>query len=658
MYARCDSHYLIPLWRLMRARLLAEDNEANRMDAREEAELLAVERLYLEAKRTEERTAEREKKRQKEEAKERNDYRQRCDGEQQHGLALPDEICDELVGEDESDVGESAGRVSPRSAMMQSPTAISNGSHFSSGSHGVGALGSGQISPAACGGKRRGRSGSPVAAAAFAEEPWTSHWEDPEDCHRQQRSRSGSFFRSELESIHEKSDSIGNGIGIGFAAGGAEIAEIATAGRLFGEREAVATFIEEDEEGEGEEDGEMDTSFMDNGGVGGSDGSDDNDDHDDEDEDLWEGWGHQEGDFVVPELEPALDQGQERTDVEANSPAEGTVIHGVDQALPPEDTVIGGDDQTPMARSLPPVANTPVVVSAADEGDVVEGGGGSGGGSTNLSLPNSRIPAAIETGPSSMSIENIDESRVGSKQGMERGVQAPVQRQGGSSSKGGGGRVVVETLPYEYILHRDGVRLLWKTLSRTQMAAGLLWHRAPDARREGAHNERHFRTAVQRLTAPRWSEVNVYVYEEIYLWRDRTARRLDDGPTYVCAGDILIDVALALPKTIDALRRVSCPLSPVLGNGDTPEAVDLVKVVRVALGLPEGEAEVLGEEKIYRGAAVVTSTADASGSKDGEGGVGRGRVSMGGETMRGVAVLAMAAVTVGLITVLAKRGRP
>ncbi|CAM9418799.1 unnamed protein product, partial [Hapterophycus canaliculatus] len=71
-------------------------------------------------------------------------------------------------------------------------------------------------------------------------------------------------------------------------------------------------------------------------------------------------------------------------------------------------------------------------------------------------------------------------------------------------------------------------------------------------------------------------------YEEIYLWRDKTARRMDDGAAYVCPGDILIDVALAMPKTLDALRRVSAPLSPVLGHADTPEAAELVRVVRVA----------------------------------------------------------------------------
>ncbi|CAN0480384.1 unnamed protein product, partial [Hapterophycus canaliculatus] len=44
MYARCDAHYLIPLWRLLRARLLAADTFSNREDAKEAEELREIKR--------------------------------------------------------------------------------------------------------------------------------------------------------------------------------------------------------------------------------------------------------------------------------------------------------------------------------------------------------------------------------------------------------------------------------------------------------------------------------------------------------------------------------------------------------------------------------------------------------------------------------------
>ncbi|CAM9203266.1 unnamed protein product [Laminaria digitata] len=170
---------------------------------------------------------------------------------------------------------------------------------------------------------------------------------------------------------------------------------------------------------------------------------------------------------------------------------------------------------------------------------------------------------------------------------------------------------------------------MWKSLSRAQLAASVLWRPAAPAKRKDSHNERHFRTAVQRLKPPRWTEVNVKVYEEIYLWRDRTARRVDDGATYVCPGDTLIDVALALPTTLDALRRVSAPLSPVLGHGDTPEAVELVGVLRVALGLPEEEPQEAGS--VERGIAAGAVNGVAAASEAVSGGAVGGAVGEAGD---------------------------
>ncbi|CAB1100186.1 unnamed protein product [Ectocarpus sp. CCAP 1310/34] len=296
---------------------------------------------------------------------------------------------------------------------------------------------------------------SPAAATQLAWEPWVSEWDDPEDCHRRERSRSGSFFRPDLESIHEGARNSAFGAGLDSA--------------------VAAAFLEDEGdygcevEGDGAiglANGEA-RSFGDLDGDGGG-GDVAASEEDDEDEDLWEG---------------------------------------------PVDSSLAGDLNSP-----PPEAGA----AAYD--------------ATNTVVPEDGQPAA-EPDPA----------------------------------------VVVLT---------DGILLMWKSLSRAHVATAVLWRPSREAKREDAHSERHFRTAEQRLKPPRWSEINVRVYEDIFLWRDRTARRLDDGVAYVCPGDTLIEVALAMPTTVDGLRRVAVPLSPVLGNGDTPEAAELVRVVRARLGLP------------------------------------------------------------------------
>lgn len=353
-----------------------------------------------------------------------------------------------------------------------------------------------------------------------AEEHWTSEWDDPENCHRDARSRSGSFFISDLESIHESDSVVTTGAGSGRVSMGD------------GESDFTAPLPEGEEE-------EEEAGVVPNNGPGGSDGAllpldlgdtfagdiapdeQDSDMEADEDEDLWEGWGDTTGG------EAGVEAGGDTVVVEDG----GTLVASVEATLIP--------------RSVAPVSN--------------ETGG-------TLSSPSPSGEAGISK----------DGVKTGGATRGQQGTEPAIWNE-------------------QHIVHTDGVRLLLKALSRAHLAANVLWRPAAEARREDSHNERHFRTAVQRLKPPRWSEVNVSVYEEIYLWRDRTARRMDDGVAYVCPGDILIDIALALPTTLDALRKVSVPLSPVLGQADTPEAVELVAVVRRAPGvLKEGTEEDAG----------------------------------------------------------------
>lgn len=392
---------------------------------------------------------------------------------------------------------------------------------------------------------------SPVPVA---EEHWTSEWDDPENCHRHARSRSGSFFISDLESIHE-SDSVGT---TGAGSGRMSVGD--------GESDITAALPEEEED-EDEEAGVVPHNFPDGDDsallptdlgdnfVDGMAPDKQDDDMEDEDEDLWEGWGDAAGG-------------------EAGVEASGDTI------------VEDGGTSDDRAALLFPVDNRTFVAS-------VEA----------TPTPHSVAPASNDTAGTLSS-----PSRSGKADNSKDRVKA------GGATRGQKGPEPALWTEHR-IVHTDGVRLLLKALSRAQVAAVVLWRPAAEAKREDSHNERHFRTAVQRLSPPRWSEVNVRVYEEIYLWRDRTARRMDDGASYVCPGDILIDIALALPTTLDTLRKVSVPLSPVLGQADTPEAMELVSVVKQALGVSEERVEDDAAGKVE--GAVATSDGCTAGATDG-----------------------------------------
>lgn len=593
---------------------------------------------------------------------------------------------------------------------------------------------------------------SPVRSGAsspsqqlLAQEPRMSEWDDPEDCHRRERSRSGSFFRPDLESIHESANAVRAATaGAGESGGGFEL----------GLENALAAAFQEDD---GDEEGDDDDGDLAGAGANrnrGGNGNlahyhhlgenlmdeedeleneeeeDDDDDEpideDDDEEDLWEGWGE---DATAGGVEEQA-TGQCPLDAVAavplplSAPTSPTATPGASSVWN-EDERRGGDAASageygggavaneerqieigfdnldavaavplPLSAPTSPTA-TPGAsrVSNVDEGGRegadatvgIEYGGGAvavanEGGEINdldaaaaLSLPPS-APTSPMTNPrgspapngagslpsnsgASASPVNGGNTIAGVRGGSLRAAPAA-----GFHSRSGVARPIAREP--EAVVLTDGVRLVWKALSRTQTAAAVLWRPAQEAKRQDSHNERHFRTAVQRLKPPRWSEVNVRVYEEIYLWRDRTARRMDDGAAYVCPGDILIDVALAMPKTLDDLRRVSAPLSPVLGHADTPEALELVRVVRVALGIPAEQEEKEEEEEGGAAGRIRGGIASRGVGGGGAGGCGGGGGGFGGawsglfctRSATSVAVAA-AAAAVGIAVAFSTRGR-
>lgn len=492
-YARCDSHYLIPLWWLLRARLLAEDREADREDAQGRTEVRAMDGRL------------------------RGDTRPQEDKNRSMQHSSTGHVVEDSTGEGgnaNSDVQVAGASSSSSLRSVPSPVRASDGKTpwMSTGSR--------VVVPS-------GGSESPVA---LAQESWPVEWESPEDCHKNQRSRSGSIMRSDLESINE-CDSVGGGsssrnllesdFSVGLEEDEDEEGQEKGSGRVYG----LGVHSELRENGCISFDEEMESA----GGSGADDGSLSNGADEDEDEDLWEGWGEQ-----AAEATEAGEAGVVDRESMSNDPSDGPV-------LPPS---------LPLHVVTTPASNsaTPAMVDT---------------------------PSAVVMNPDASDKQPASSSQRSSGGFDEVGEGAPT-----------GDSTGMKLSPHDHLLQTDGVWMMWRAVHRTQVAASVLWRPTAEAQRESAHKERHFRTAVQRLKPPRWTDLNARVYEDIYMWRDRTARRLDDGPSYVCSGDILIDVALALPTTLGDLRRVSVPLSPVLGTGNTPEAIELVRVVRDALGLP------------------------------------------------------------------------
>eukprot|EP00903_Cladosiphon_okamuranus_P014299 g13281.t1 len=569
VYARCDSHYLIPLWRLLRARLLAADTFSSREDQREE-ELREIKRgLDADQKRKEEAAA--------------------------------------------------AAAASAAEARQRHPLP-------------------GALAPPAVGGnlpeKLPRRSGA-TSPSSLAQEPRVSEWDDPEDCHRRERSRSGSYFRPDLESIHESANGVGPA---GTTAGGQSL-----------ERALAAAFQEDDDDdNDGGDDGgggvhhhmvDLGENLMSEGEMEEEHQDDEQDveepgDEEDEDEDLWEGWGEDAlgGDGGGGDGGTVADEGKQSLNGEEEASASATAV-----PLPLPDSTSTTNESNGSRNDGDGTGTVEGNQPSTEDGETRA--------SSVVPLPSSPSAAPVTAPPRSP-----DSNGAASKGEHTRG------RGGGSRPNGSGNgraRTTAREQP-EVVVMTDGVRLMWKALSRTQTATAVLWRPGPEAERKDSHNERHFRTAVQRLKPPRWSEINIRVYEEIYLWRDRTARRMDDGAAYVCPGDILIDVALAMPKTLDALRRVSSPLSPVLGDADTPEAAELVRVVRVALGLPAEEEEEEGQGGGAAAGRIRGGVASRVRAIVGGGGYGGG--AQGGVVFPTISLaIAAAAVSLGIVIALSKR---
>lgn len=128
-------------------------------------------------------------------------------------------------------------------------------------------------------------------------------------------------------------------------------------------------------------------------------------------------------------------------------------------------------------------------------------------------------------------------------------------------------------------------------LLRCQKGVARLWE-PKDKCKPGDHRrQRAFKAA--RRDRRRWGDRHSAAFAALYLWRDRTARELDDGPHYLCSVETLVAVAQRLPPDLAALRSVQLPLSPALGDGGNALGAALLRTIK------DSQLEYKKSEEVY-----------------------------------------------------------
>ena len=69
----------------------------------------------------------------------------------------------------------------------------------------------------------------------------------------------------------------------------------------------------------------------------------------------------------------------------------------------------------------------------------------------------------------------------------------------------------------------------------------------------------------EKRTRSEWNSKNVYVFYQLFIWRERTAAIYDRKVHFVCPDYLLFEVASALPKTASELLTLQYPLPGLLG---------------------------------------------------------------------------------------------
>jgi ribonuclease D len=67
-----------------------------------------------------------------------------------------------------------------------------------------------------------------------------------------------------------------------------------------------------------------------------------------------------------------------------------------------------------------------------------------------------------------------------------------------------------------------------------------------------------------------WDDRSTFVFQSLFLWREREAEQRDECPAYICPTALLLDAAEYLPTSLSALLKIQSPLPASMRTTSDP----------------------------------------------------------------------------------------
>mmetsp|Transcript_28590 Transcript_28590/g.37445 ORF Transcript_28590/g.37445 Transcript_28590/m.37445 type:complete len:839 (-) Transcript_28590:117-2633(-) len=154
-------------------------------------------------------------------------------------------------------------------------------------------------------------------------------------------------------------------------------------------------------------------------------------------------------------------------------------------------------------------------------------------------------------------------------------------------------RLSQQTHPQVEDNSRDGQQRLREFMIRCQKGVSKLWKPKVEVGPVDYKKVKLYKYAKRNKKT--WSDLSTAVFAELFQWRDRTARELDEGLHYLCSTETLVEIARKAPDDVKVLRTIAQPLSAALGDGDNPLGESLLQAVKKAKH--QYEKEIVQHEK-------------------------------------------------------------
>jgi hypothetical protein len=129
-------------------------------------------------------------------------------------------------------------------------------------------------------------------------------------------------------------------------------------------------------------------------------------------------------------------------------------------------------------------------------------------------------------------------------------------------------------------------------LSDSQKTCSKLWKPKKESGKD------HLQVFKLRKKSDLWSDMHIFIFKELFYWRERCAQLLDESPTYICPAFLLLSSALHLPSDYNELIKMWTPLpafvrsvEEVLLEGVTSydDATSLLYAIKCGVDLWEKE---------------------------------------------------------------------